>query len=140
MVQSSIPPVDREGVQKSSKAVVAITLLFIAAAELFLCALVIKTDKGDMRAESHNPLTGLDTFFVDAHGVLNRRMADFAFFSDKTEDRAAPNAFFELHLIHADRHKVAAGVIQRDRDIADFVNPFQKVAAEEKTVVVEMFG
>lgn len=50
-------------------------------------------------------------------------MANSALLRYKTEDGAASNAFFELHLVHADRHKVAAGIVKRDRDIADFVNP-----------------
>jgi hypothetical protein len=66
-------------------------------------------------------------------------MADFAFFSDETEYCAAPYALFELHFVHTDSYKVAARIIKRYGNVADLVNPFQEVAAEQKTVMVKMF-
>ena len=57
----------------------------------------------------------------------------------ETQDYSLSNAFSEFDTVHADGDEFATRVVQGGGDPGKFIDPLQQVAAEQITVVVEVF-
>ena len=77
---------------------------------------------------------------VHVDEVLRRSCARRCFLDHKFEDGSLPDTFLELDPVHGDGDKIAARIFHGGGDESIFVDPFEQMAAEEKTVVIQVFG
>ena len=100
----------------------------------------VQADEGDIGGEDEILAATFDVIAIDIHVVLHGGLALAHALNGNAQDRALSHALVEFHLVHGDGDEAAAGIVPAGGNPGDLIDPLEHVAAEEVTVVVEVFG
>ena len=99
----------------------------------------VEADERDVGAENIDEFVRAEQKHLRENG--ERRVADVHGQRTETQQRALPHGVLEGHAVDADGDEIRFGLDARHRgNVGLFVKPLQQASAEEKTVVIEVFG